>query len=606
LRIFLICLIPFIIAGSCDSPVAPPSSPPPDNISTANFKKLMFDGYAEYKNLPSYFPTSSGANKDISLFGTKGAQYTLCGENISNIEDIVTNEELVFLYRKNNPNLNITLNSFMAQVDDDQENDENEPSVQSGSNNNLSGAGLEKIQKIAARKKLVKSHLSSAIGSELQGVGAQFGNGENFNPIGLGGVIDRNVLRNGKDKKANELAMVEAMSLYLKMHEGHKLVDQKANRTYYFRDTGNAINAMNELIRHAGFLLKYHSAFAKVYADRAACIENKIFKKVDASGKTILDHLKTKSLDIVGTKNNEIDVFDSVIGSNEYIPGETESSCNFSLDTPGQNIGPSINPNLQGPTASSVFENFSPQNEGLALDNKKSFKQKLKTRGKLVTKQNTINSTDSTSGVGSSTSSSLSDRISNAQSVTADFNNKVKAVFKKLREAKVKRNSIHKSIPKGSSSSAQDFISREGQKAHTLKTLESGLIASINSTKNSKLSGRKSISKKEDSKKDKFNSLKPKKKKGSKIFKSKKIVSKKRRKPKTKNKFSKMIKNMKKKKGFYTPLDRDSLFSIISKAYIREGLSRLNEEVGVNKNNLPTRGKKYLNSESDDLFENVE
>ena len=83
-------------------------------------------------------------------------------------------------------------------------------------------------------------------------------------------------------KKANELAMIEAMNFFLKMHEGR--MQDEHGITWYVRETGNALKAVNDLIREAGFLMKYHSAFSKAYADRAACIEEKIFNKKDAKG----------------------------------------------------------------------------------------------------------------------------------------------------------------------------------------------------------------------------------------------------------------------------------------------------------------------------------
>tara|TARA_B100000925_G_C22008560_1_gene474910 strand:+ start:2382 stop:4172 length:1791 start_codon:yes stop_codon:yes gene_type:complete len=596
MRILIICLIPLIIAGSCDSPAPAVQNKTADNLSTEEFKNLMFEGYENYKKAPSYFPAIGGINKDISQFGTKGAPYKLCGKNISNIEDVVTDEELVFLYRKNNPNLNISLKDFINN---------NPGNNNQMGNSGLSGPALEKAKKVQARRQLVKQYLSSAIGEELKNVGAKFGNGIDFNPIGNNGVIDREVFREGKDRKANELAMTEAMNFFLKMHEGHRLYDPKNGLTYYWRDTGNAINAMNALIRNAGFLLKYHSAFANVYANRAACIENKIFKKEDAQGKTILDHLTTKSLELNGPKVNEAALLDQITSSQSpYVPGESEESCQFSMDVAGNSQNPTVNPNLQAPTASAVFENFSPENSELGKEGKKKFKQMLKVRGKLKTKSNTINSVDVGTVGDTTTTSSLSDRIASAQRVTSDFNDKVKAVFKKLREAKVKRNNIHQATETGDGSSADDFASRERQKTHTLKTLESNILSSVSSNQNS--SKVASISKKKQVKKE--SNIKKIKAKNTRIFKkskNKKFGVKKRKKPKKKNNFAKMIKNVKKDKNQYVTLGKDTLFSIISKAYMREALPRLNE-VGIDTGKLPTRGKKYLDSESKNLFESVE
>ena len=84
--------------------------------------------------------------------------------------------------------------------------------------------------------------------------------------------------------------------------------------TWYVRETGNALKAVNDLIREAGFLMKYHSAFSKAYADRA--VEEKIFnkkKKRNAKGKTVAQNLMSKSLDIGLPKKKEEEVYEEVV-----------------------------------------------------------------------------------------------------------------------------------------------------------------------------------------------------------------------------------------------------------------------------------------------------
>ena len=88
----------------CPGPPAMTPAPGPFTafliITTLEFKQAMFDGYEKYKNLPSYLPSSAGVNKDVSSFGSKGATYRLCGEEISNIEDVRrANEELFYIGR---------------------------------------------------------------------------------------------------------------------------------------------------------------------------------------------------------------------------------------------------------------------------------------------------------------------------------------------------------------------------------------------------------------------------------------------------------------------------------------------------------------------------
>ena len=132
MKLFYICLIPLFMA-KCPDPAIPVPGPfTASDHTTLEFKQAMFDGYEKYKNLPSYLPSSAGVNKDVSMFGSKGATYRLCGEEISNIEDVVTNEELVFLYRKNNPNLNISLKDFIGN---------NPPGLRNENNNEGGGSG---------------------------------------------------------------------------------------------------------------------------------------------------------------------------------------------------------------------------------------------------------------------------------------------------------------------------------------------------------------------------------------------------------------------------------------------------------------------------------
>ena len=582
------------MAGSCEDPVVGPSQES-DDITVGAFKSAMFMGYEKYKNRETYLPSNNSENKDISQYGTKGVEYELCGlQNIANIDDVVTNEELVFLYRKNNPNKKISLKDFVGNGPQNNQNSDSDES-------NLNGPQLQKAQKIFARKQLVLEHLDDAIESELKDVGGNFGMPTSF---------EKSNLLEGKRKKATELAMIEAMNFFLKMHQGDKLQDYQANKTYYIRDTGNSIKAMNDLIRHAGFLLKYHTAFAKVYADVAACTERKIFKKKDSKGKTVFDYLTKKSFKVDEPIKQEEDILEEILTSDEFKPGKTDGSCKYSLDVAGSAGNTPLSPSVVAPTAVAVFESFSPSEAKIKTKGKKGFDQKVKSKGTLVKKASSISSVNVESGSAPSSSGSLSDRIASAQRVTSDFNNKVKAVFKKLRESKLKRNIAHKSTKTGSGNSAESFSRRTAQNAKTLQTLESDILnnlggggakkgGSISKTKKKHSATVASINKKKARKTNlrKSKNFKRRKKSRRSSVKSKKV--------RRKNNFTKLIRSVRKKRSSYNSLEKDSIFLRISKAYMREGLTRLNE-VGIDKSKLPSSGKKYLNSESDDLFKSVE
>ena len=155
-----------------------------------------------------------------------------------------------------------------------------------------------------------------------------------------------------------------------------------------------------------------------------------------------------------------------------------------------------------------------------------------------------------------------------------------------------------------SGSSAENFGLGERQKAATLKTLESGLLANINEAR--KASERKFTKKESESKAPGEEVKNTKKNKKISFKKFKKIKKKKfKKKKKKKNNFAKLIKRVKQKRGKYEALGEDSLFSIISKAYMREGLERLNE-VSIDKSKLPTTNKKYLDTGIEDSFNSIE
>ena len=91
-----------------------------------------------------------------------------------------------------------------------------------------------------------------------------------------------------------------------------------------------------------------------------------------------------------------------------------------SLEAPTSNSNPLGSAGIQAPSASMVFNVFSPE---VGLSNgkgKQNFKDQLKSRGKLITKENSINSVNADTGIGADTSSNLS-RIANAQRVTGDL-----------------------------------------------------------------------------------------------------------------------------------------------------------------------------------------
>ena len=117
-KLFIICMVPLFMAVIMRIIPKTIRITHGKQISTMTFKNSMYTGYANYKKRSSYLPTNiSKTSKSLEEFGTVGEPYTLCGQPIPNIDDSVTKEELVFLYRKNNPQLNISINNFMSNED---------------------------------------------------------------------------------------------------------------------------------------------------------------------------------------------------------------------------------------------------------------------------------------------------------------------------------------------------------------------------------------------------------------------------------------------------------------------------------------------------------
>ena len=634
LLLFFILLFSFSCSDKKPRNVEP-SHTMPTKLKISDLKKKLYEKFHRYKNKRSFYPKNTVKNISINIsnnatapsalnFGEAGDTFAVCGENVPNIDDVVTDKELIFQYRvemAKNPISKGKLKSKNEFITMAYAKDRFNVNVKEEDKELREYAEIEKLMK--------KEYFSDALDQILSEV-----MGQTFNVKRLRDKEQlRQNIKRAREAKATELAINEALMFFLRFHQGSIMDQGKNNGEFYFmRDNTNGQRYIKKLIRHAAFLLKYHSTFAVAYAERAACLQRKFFDNPDE--KTIIEELTTykdargrirkydrnmaKNEGEAGSRHSDVnDTFDYVLNNLDG-PGATQGSCkvNVDLDATGQNrAAPTVgSPPLKIPSSTGVFSSLSSKKDN--LDGKRAaFKKRVdkliktmnRTKDKFMIKNLNVIAKKSLSNTGNISSS---DQVALGRSVTSTFLKKVNAVTKKFTDAGIARANLlnrKSSNNRPYKHSAEDFVSRinassfvSGIKTDPVQSstnLQASLGNNLSNPNNNKpkenLTRAQKISKLQRNR-DNFRtkSTRNSNRNIRKIEKS------------TVNNFSKMINRVKNNANDFVTRESDSLFIRITKAYQREGLKRLNS-TNINLNNLPSTQKRN-NEKKSDLFEGIE